>query len=148
MLKNDLGNTEDEACGGGFIEICSWSDVQSWSRELQKRRARATAHLTGKAEGDWTAADRTLQAWTNSAEVRAMAAWRNDQFGWPEVEDVENLKQAIKEGDGYLAEAKAVVPDRDEESAPDYDMGEIFKWAAGLASIALAGKWLLDRGRD
>jgi hypothetical protein len=138
LLKNDMGVNEEQLCSGFLgIGLCSWGDVQSWARALQLRRDRAFNYLKIKPEDEWTPADQVLRAWANSSAVRGLAGWRNDQFGWPEVEDVQNIIGQIKEGEGLLDVADApLVRLPSESGARELGAGD---YLAG--AVLLYGLW-------
>jgi hypothetical protein len=115
-LRNDKGQEEgDDHCGTGPLGlVCTWDDIQSWSRELAKRRARAfiwlNAYDKGTAPEVPAALAEQLRAWANSPTVRDESKLSDQTFGPPSEEHVEQIIGLIRTGDELLRRVSAVDP--------------------------------------
>ena len=115
-LRNDKGQEEgDDHCGTGPLGyICTWDDIQSWSRELAKRRHRAFVWLaawdSGAAPEVPAALAEQLRAWANSPSVRDESKLSDQTFGPPSEEHVEQIIGLTKTGDELLRRVSAIDP--------------------------------------
>ena len=148
MLTNDKGQTEEETCKNIGPDFCSWDDVQSWSRELYKRRERAWTTLRIKPRDEWPASWLELESWSNGAFVVDNSKLSDQTMGIPSQEKIELIIGQIKDGDRYLRNAGAALagPQAGESTFFDFEIGDLFKWAAGIGVGFLAFRALTDRG--
>lgn len=113
-LKNDKGSTEADHCDSGLGLFCSWDDIQSWSRELAKRRQRAFLWLNAYDRGAEPEVPaglaEQLRAWALSSAVRDESKLSDQTAGLPSEEHVEQIIALIKTGDALLARVAAVDP--------------------------------------
>lgn len=143
-LRNDKGQTETDHCAG-FPYVCTWDDVQAWSRELDKRRARAFVWLNvydasePGALGVPSAMAEQLRGWADSAAVRDNAHLSQQTLGLPSEERIEIIIGQTKNGDEYLRRIASVAPpgtgpvtQAESETAPLFEP-KPWHWAAALA---------------
>jgi hypothetical protein len=154
MLRNDKGQTEDSHCSG-FPWVCTWDDVQAWSRELDKRRARAFVWLNvydadPAASKVPPAVAEQLRGWANSAAVVEDSKLSDSTFGLPSEERIERIIASTNDGERYLSAVARVDPASGPIVGVDAEQAPSLRWYHWLAIAAVGGVLLgrAERSRE